>query len=181
MSSYHSFLFQHTLDPSGRWTAHLNLGDTYIDTVLANAWYVDWVRIWTENSNLTKQFNCNMGAWLGGNQNHTIVSNCQEMDESNLQRARRDVQVLCKRTQTNSGFHILIFQAGAEQDFVKVGFNDDIRLECREDQFSCEDGITCIPWEQICDGFGNCPQHENGNGGEDEVNLLNPKHFIVFS
>ena len=88
-------------------------------------------------------------------------------------------------TQTNSSFHVLIFQAGAEQDFFTVGFNDDIRLECREDQFSCEDGITCVPWEQICDGFENCPQHENGNGGEDEVNLLmsmfNPKHVIVFS
>ena len=98
MSSYHFFLFQHTLDPSGRWTVHLNLEDTYIDTVLANAWYVDWVRISTEDSDLKKQFNCNMGAWLGGNQNYTIVSNCQEMDESNVQRARRDVQVLCEHT-----------------------------------------------------------------------------------
>ena len=86
MSSYHFFLFQHTLDPSGHWTAHLNLGDTYIDTVLANAWYVDWVRISTEDSDLKKQFNCNVAAWLqrGGDLSYTIISNCQEMDESKV-------------------------------------------------------------------------------------------------
>ena len=46
-------------------------------------------------------------------------------------------------------------------------------VRCQKDEFSCEDGITCIPWEQLCDGFENCPPHENGDGGEDEVNILN--------
>ena len=85
MSSYHFFLFQHTLDPSGRWTAHLNLEDnTYAyDAVSANAWYVDWVRISTVDLDLKKQFKCNVGAWLqrGGDLSYTIISNCQEMDD----------------------------------------------------------------------------------------------------
>ena len=84
------FSFQHTFDPSGRWTVHLNLEDNAYDAVSANAWYVDWVRISTEDSDLKKQFICSIGAWLGGNMNYTIASNCQEI----LQRARRDDQVL---------------------------------------------------------------------------------------
>ena len=40
---------------------------------------------------------------------------------------------------------------------------------CRFDEFTCNDGQTCIAWEKICDGQDDCPQHENGPGGEDEV------------
>ena len=40
---------------------------------------------------------------------------------------------------------------------------------CRFDEFTCDDGQTCIAWEKICDGQDDCPQHENGPGGEDEV------------
>ena len=40
---------------------------------------------------------------------------------------------------------------------------------CRFDEFTCDDGQTCIAWEKICDGQDDCPQHENGAGGEDEV------------
>jgi len=44
---------------------------------------------------------------------------------------------------------------------------------CRVDEFTCDDGQTCLPWEKICDGISNCPQTEDGNGGEDEVVLDN--------
>ena len=43
---------------------------------------------------------------------------------------------------------------------------------CRVDEFTCEDGETCLPWEKICDGISDCPLHENGAGGEDEVSVL---------
>ena len=56
---------------------------------------------------------------------------------------------------------------------------------CRFDEFTCNDGQTCIAWEKICDGQDDCPQHENGPGGEDEVleqsNLGDfHKRFVMF-
>ena len=36
------------------------------------------------------------------------------------------------------------------------------------DEFACDDGQTCLPWDRICNGISDCPQTEDGNGGEDE-------------
>ena len=49
---------------------------------------------------------------------------------------------------------------------------------CRFDEFTCDDGQTCIAWEKICDGQDDCPQHENGPGGEDEV--LKKAALVIF-
>jgi len=40
---------------------------------------------------------------------------------------------------------------------------------CQFDEFACDDGQTCLPWEKICDGINDCPLHEGGLGGEDEA------------
>ena len=40
--------------------------------------------------------------------------------------------------------------------------------ECAKDEFLCEDGDTCIPWQKICDGHVDCPIHEHGEGGDEE-------------
>ena len=50
---------------------------------------------------------------------------------------------------------------------------------CRFDEFTCDDGQTCIAWEKICDGQDDCPQHENGPGGEDEV--LGKSNLLVIA
>ena len=49
---------------------------------------------------------------------------------------------------------------------------------CRFDEFTCDDGQTCIAWEKICDGQDDCPQYENGPGGEDEV--LKRATLVIF-
>jgi len=105
-----------------------------------NAWFVDWIRISTKDAD----FNCTVGDWL--ERNSTITSKCQKI----VQRTRRGVQ------------------ARAVQDFVTVGLNDNIRFRCKKDEFECDDGITCLTWDQLCDKGEDCPQHENGGGGEHE-------------
>jgi len=48
---------------------------------------------------------------------------------------------------------------------------------CRFDEFACDDGATCLPWDKICNGIDDCPIHESGNGGEDEVVNENDGEF----
>ena len=43
-------------------------------------------------------------------------------------------------------------------------------LSCEAPGFLCKDGVTCLGASQICDGVMDCPQHELGEGGEDEDN-----------
>merc|ERR1712037_1094477 len=39
---------------------------------------------------------------------------------------------------------------------------------CQAPGFLCKDGLTCVGPAQVCDGISDCPQHEEGEGGEDE-------------
>merc|ERR1719264_1351242 len=39
---------------------------------------------------------------------------------------------------------------------------------CQAPGFRCKDGLTCVGPAQVCDGMSHCPQHEEGEGGEDE-------------
>merc|ERR1712037_908907 len=39
---------------------------------------------------------------------------------------------------------------------------------CQAPGFRCKDGLTCVGPAQVCDGISDCPQHEEGEGGEDE-------------
>merc|ERR1719331_71774 len=39
---------------------------------------------------------------------------------------------------------------------------------CQAPGFLCTDRITCVGPAQVCDGISQCPQHEEGEGGEDE-------------
>ena len=73
---------QPVLDPSGLWTAQLEVGDNAWSD---NAWFVAWIRISTEDTD----FNCSVGAWLqrGENFNSSVTSSCQEIES----RARREV------------------------------------------------------------------------------------------
>merc|ERR1712038_646680 len=45
-----------------------------------------------------------------------------------------------------------------------------VSLSCEAPGFLCKDGVTCLGASQICDGVMDCPQHELGEGGEDEDN-----------
>merc|ERR1712038_2074490 len=45
-----------------------------------------------------------------------------------------------------------------------------VSLSCEAPGFLCKDGVTCLSASQICDGVMDCPQHELGEGGEDEDN-----------
>merc|ERR1712165_529967 len=46
----------------------------------------------------------------------------------------------------------------------------EVSLSCEAPGFLCKDGVTCLGASQICDGVMDCPQHELGEGGEDEDN-----------
>merc|ERR1712012_1425599 len=46
----------------------------------------------------------------------------------------------------------------------------EVSLSCEAPGFLCKDGVTCLGASQICDGVKDCPQHELGEGGEDEDN-----------
>ena len=61
---------QSALDPSGDWMAKLEL---YEDHFADNAWFVDWVRISTEEF----EYNCPMEAWLQRGSNSSITTSCQ--------------------------------------------------------------------------------------------------------
>merc|ERR1712001_242100 len=39
---------------------------------------------------------------------------------------------------------------------------------CPSPAFLCKDGLTCVSPAQLCDSKADCPQHEEGEGGEDE-------------
>ena len=58
------------MDPSGDWMAKLEL---YEDHFADNAWFVDWVRISTEEL----EYNCPMEAWLQRGSNSSITTSCQ--------------------------------------------------------------------------------------------------------
>merc|ERR1712012_1502133 len=45
-----------------------------------------------------------------------------------------------------------------------------VSLSCEAPSFLCKDGVTCLGASQLCDGVKDCPQHELGEGGEDEDN-----------
>ena len=67
---------QSSLDPSGDWTAQLKLED---NTWSDNAWFVDWIRISTEDTD----FYCPVAAWLqrGDGNASTKTSSCQAINE----------------------------------------------------------------------------------------------------
>merc|ERR1711953_1031388 len=46
----------------------------------------------------------------------------------------------------------------------------EVSLSCEAPGFLCKNGVTCLGASQICDGAMDCPQHELGEGGEDEDN-----------
>merc|ERR1712156_644756 len=46
----------------------------------------------------------------------------------------------------------------------------EVSLSCEAPGLLCKDGVTCLGASQICDGAMGCPQHELGEGGEDEDN-----------
>merc|ERR1712223_425654 len=46
----------------------------------------------------------------------------------------------------------------------------DVSLSCEAPGFLCKDGVTCLGASQICDNVMDCPQHELGEGGDDEDN-----------
>ena len=73
---------QPVLDPSGLWTAQLEVEDNAWSD---NAWFVAWIRISTEDAD----FNCPVGAWLqrGENFNSSVTSSCQQIESRN----RREV------------------------------------------------------------------------------------------
>merc|ERR1712223_1055583 len=48
----------------------------------------------------------------------------------------------------------------------------EVSLSCEAPGFLCKDGVTCLGASQICDGVMDCPQHELGEGGEDEDNCV---------
>merc|ERR1712223_846794 len=45
-----------------------------------------------------------------------------------------------------------------------------VSLSCEAPGFLCKDGVTCLGASQICDNVMDCPQHELGEGGDDEDN-----------
>ena len=54
-----------------------------------------------------------------------------------------------------------------QQDLSVIWHHNDkeVPVDCA---YLCQDGVTCLQAEKICDGENNCPIHEGGNGGEDE-------------
>jgi len=42
---------------------------------------------------------------------------------------------------------------------------EDITVDCA---YQCQDGVTCLQPEELCNGVSDCPLHEGGPGGEDE-------------
>ena len=42
---------------------------------------------------------------------------------------------------------------------------EEVKVDCA---YMCQDGVTCLQPEELCNSVAECPQHETGGGGEDE-------------
>jgi hypothetical protein len=83
-----------------------------------------------------------------------------------LVRQPQDLQFISGR---RASFECVAVADTSLQRRLSVQWQHDGRPVVVDCAFRCTDGTTCLESEQLCDGTRDCPQHETGQGGEDEA------------
>jgi len=134
-----------------------------LGAVLGTMWLLNLANIFCI-SFLPVFLDTGLQVWNGININSTDFSRTVKSGENSSSDPRASSQVMAQALTMNSSIN---FPDESTADFtpsLSVRFGE----VCPAYHFLCEDKLTCVHYDKLCDQNIDCQQTENTNGGEDE-------------